>query len=199
MGLDPISHEPIKSNTFEVYDGGYDKSKGTITMGHVAQWESARIEAEARRSMLQVGSHSSHQPQLILSKIPSQPCPSSSDLLSTKHNTVYNMYALVLATNHDSPVSSLSIPSWNPPAVFTNIGQFTDAGSLLSYEVDVNVIETSSRTKRITADYVSNLQDEDIIMAVEAFRAGRCESIEELFKGSNNMEGLNNYSFEKVA
>ncbi|KAG5059479.1 hypothetical protein JHK87_000508 [Glycine soja] len=141
MGLDPVTHKPIKPNTFERYGGGHGQFKNTINTNHVAQWESARMEAEARGSVLQVGSHSSHQPQLVLSKIPTQPCPSSSDSVSTKHNnTVYNMYALVLATNHDPlwPVSPLSIPGWKVPAVSTNVGQFTNTGSSLSYESDVN-------------------------------------------------------------
>ncbi|KAG5068138.1 hypothetical protein AAZX31_01G048900 [Glycine max] len=197
MGLDPVTHKPIKPNTFERYGGGHGQFKNTINTNHVAQWESARMEAEARGSVLQVGSHSSHQPQLVLSKIPTQPCPSSSDSVSTKHNTVYNMYALVLATNHDPlwPVSPLSIPGWKVPAVSTNVGQFTNTGSSLSYESDVNVTETNSQIQKIPENYLSNLQDEDIMVAVEAFRTIRCESILELFRGSNDMEGLNKQSF----
>ena len=65
MGLDPVTHKPIKPNTFERYGGGHGQFKNTINTNHVAQWESARMEAEARGSVLQVGSHSSHQPQLV--------------------------------------------------------------------------------------------------------------------------------------
>ncbi|KHN01976.1 transcription factor MYB106-like [Glycine soja] len=200
MGLDPITHKPIKTNTFEAYGGGHGQSEDNINMNHMAQWESARIEAEARGSVFQAGSHSSHQPQLILSKIPTQPCFSSSDSLSTKRNTVYNMYALVLATNHDPvlPVSTLSIPYWQTPSpVSTNIGRFTDTGSSLSYEENVNITETSCQTQKIIEDYMLNSQDDDIMVAVEAFRTTRCESIQELFRGSNDVEGPNNDSFER--
>lgn len=200
-GLDPLTYKPIKSNTFQAYGGNFlDPSIDTTNMNHVAQSESAQIEAEARESMLQFGSLPSHLPGLILSKIPTQPCFSSSDSLSTKRNTVYNMYALVLATNHDPvlPVSTLSIPYWQTPSpVSTNIGRFTDTGSSLSYEENVNITETSCQTQKIIEDYMLNSQDDDIIVAVEAFRTTRCESIQELFRGSNDVEGPNNDSFER--
>ncbi|KAG5068135.1 hypothetical protein JHK85_000512 [Glycine max] len=179
MSLDPITHKPMKSNTFEAHD----EFKDITNIGHVSQWESARLEAEARGSMLQVGSGSLHLPRLILSKIPTQPCPSS-NLLSTEHKRVYNMYALVLATNHDlqSSVSTLSVPKL--PAVSTNIGQFTDTENLLSYNGDGNVVEISSHIPKVMEGCASNLQDDDIIMAVEAFRTPRNTSIQELFDES---------------
>ena len=179
MSLDPITHKPMKSNTFEAHD----EFKDITNIGHVSQWESARLEAEARGSMLQVGSGSLHLPRLILSKIPTQPCPSS-NLLSTEHKRVYNMYALVLATNHDlqSSVSTLSVPKL--PAVSTNIGQFTDMENLLSYNGDGNVVEISSHIPKVMEGCASNLQDDDIIMVVEAFRTPRNTSIQELFDES---------------
>ncbi|KAL9325156.1 hypothetical protein ACSQ67_005801 [Phaseolus vulgaris] len=126
MGLDPITitHKTIKQNTFECCGDGKDQSKDTINIRHVAQWERARLEAEARGSMLQVGSGSSNLSRLILSKIPTQPCLSSHSV-STEHKRVHNMYALVLTTNHDfrSSVSTLSIPKL--PAV-SNIPQITN-------------------------------------------------------------------------
>ncbi|RZC24419.1 Transcription factor MYB16 [Glycine soja] len=155
MGLDPITHKPIKSNSFEAYD----EFKDTTNMGHVAQWESARLEAEARGSILQVGSGSSNLP-------------------------AYNMYALVLATNYDlqSSVSTLSVPKL--PEVCTIIGKFANAESLLSYKNDDNVVEISSQIQKVVEGSVSNLQDDDIMMAVEAFRTAKCESIQELFNES---------------
>ncbi|KAG4402025.1 hypothetical protein GLYMA_02G110000v4 [Glycine max] len=179
MGLDPITHKPIKSNSFEAYD----EFKDTTNMGHVAQWESARLEAEARGSILQVGSGSSNLPRLNLSKIPTQPC-SSSYSISNEHMTAYNMYALVLATNYDlqSSVSTLSVPKL--PEVCTIIGKFANAESLLSYKNDDNVVEISSQIQKVVEGSVSNLQDDDIMMAVEAFRTAKCESIQELFNES---------------
>lgn len=94
------------------------------------------------------------------------------------------MYALVLATNHDlqSSVSTLSVPKL--PAVSTNIGQFTDTENLLSYNGDGNVVEISSHIPKVMEGCASNLQDDDIIMAVEAFRTPRNRSIQELFDES---------------
>ncbi|KAL5179087.1 Transcription factor MYB16 [Glycine soja] len=100
MSLDPITHKPMKSNTFEAHD----EFKDITNIGHVSQWESARLEAEARGSMLQVGSGSSHLP--------------------------------------------------------------------------------SSHIPKVMEGCASNLQDDDIIMAVEAFRTPRNRSIQELFDES---------------
>ncbi|XP_014519831.1 transcription factor MYB106-like [Vigna radiata var. radiata] len=160
MGLDPITHKKIENNTFEPFGGCHEYPKDNINICHVAQWEGARLEAEARGSKLQVGSGSSQLSGLILSKIPTQPCLSSHSV-STKNNTAYNMYALVLATNHDfrSSVSTLTIPTL--PAV-SNIPQITN-------------------TEKVMKGYVSNLQDDDIMVALEAFRTARSESIEDLF------------------
>ncbi|KOM45932.1 hypothetical protein LR48_Vigan06g123800 [Vigna angularis] len=180
MGLDPITHKTIKQNTFEPFGVGHDQSKDTTNISHVAQWEGARLEAEARGSQLQViGSGSSQLSGLILSKIPTQPCLSSHSV-STEHNTAYNMYALVLATTHDfrSSMSTLSIPTL--PAV-SNIPQMKNTESLLSYKGDNNVMGASSQIKKVMEGCVSNLQDDDIMVAVEAFRTERSESIEELF------------------
>lgn len=44
MGIDPVSHKP-KNDTLLSSDG---QSKSTANLSHMAQWESARLEAEAR-------------------------------------------------------------------------------------------------------------------------------------------------------
>ncbi|KAF8378708.1 hypothetical protein HHK36_030056 [Tetracentron sinense] len=44
MGIDPVTHKP-KSDTLSVVDG---QSKYEANLSHMAQWESARLEAEAR-------------------------------------------------------------------------------------------------------------------------------------------------------
>ncbi|KAJ1381303.1 SANT/Myb domain [Sesbania bispinosa] len=45
MGLDPQTHEPIASSRYPI-----DKAQTSIATRHMAQWESARLEAEARLS-----------------------------------------------------------------------------------------------------------------------------------------------------
>ncbi|KAF8399512.1 hypothetical protein HHK36_015378 [Tetracentron sinense] len=44
MGIDPVTHKP-KSDTLSSVDG---QSKNAANLSHMAQWESARLEAEAR-------------------------------------------------------------------------------------------------------------------------------------------------------
>ncbi|XP_014519830.1 transcription factor MYB106-like [Vigna radiata var. radiata] len=183
MGLDPITHKTIKKNTFEPFGGGHDNPKDSINICHEAQWESARLEAEARGSMLQIGS--SNLSGLILRKIPTEPYLSSHSV-STEHNTVYNMYALVLAPNHDfrSSVSTLIIPTL--PAV-SNTAQITNKESSLSYQSDNSIMGASGQSQKVMEGWVSNLQDDDIMVAVEAFRTEGSESIEELFNESTSI------------
>ncbi|KAG2376999.1 Transcription factor [Vigna angularis] len=179
MGLDPITHKTIKQNTFEPFGVGHDQSKDTTNISHVAQWEGARLEAEARGSQLQViGSGSSQLSGLILSKIPTEPYLSSHSV-STENNTAYNMYALVLATNNDfrSSVSTLSIPML--PGV-SNTPHIRNKESSLSYKSDNSIMGASGQSQKEIEGWVSNLQY-DIVVAVEAFRTARSESIDELF------------------
>jgi len=96
------------------------------------------------------------------------------------------MYALVLTTNHDfrSSVSTLSISKL--PAV-SNIPQITNTESLLTYKADNNVMGASTQIRKVMEGCVSNLQDDDIMVVVEAFRTARSKSIEELLNEFTSM------------
>ncbi|KAG8384678.1 hypothetical protein BUALT_Bualt04G0143000 [Buddleja alternifolia] len=62
MGIDPVTHKP-KNDTLLSSDG---HSKNVANLSHMAQWESARLEAEARlvrQSKLRSGSATSFQTQ----------------------------------------------------------------------------------------------------------------------------------------
>ncbi|WVZ12061.1 hypothetical protein V8G54_016591 [Vigna mungo] len=128
--------------------------------------------------MLQIGS--SNLSGLILRKIPTEPYLSSHSV-STKHNTVYNMYALVLVPYHDfrSSVSTLNIPTL--PAVSNT------AESSLSYKSDNSMMGAGGQSQKVMEGWVSNLQDDDIMVAVEAFRTEGSETIEELFNESTSI------------
>ena len=205
MGIDPITHKPKANNII-----GHYSSKDAAIMSHMAQWESARLQAETRESMLQLGScSSSHETKLIIGKIPPQPSPSprldvlkawqssgSLESPSTKHNnnnnTMYNMYAIMLSTDHGlpSPVSTLHFSECKLPTS-TTAGQCSK--SSLSFEDDGN---TSSGDKIIREGIVCSSQDDDIMVVVEAFR--RDENVPEFSNGA--MEGLNDMpDFERFA
>ncbi|KAF5939113.1 hypothetical protein HYC85_023372 [Camellia sinensis] len=74
MGIDPVTHKP-KSDSLNP-----GQVKVAATLSHIAQWESVRLEAEARESTL-LRSFSSSSAQLILNKanalppLPSPPLP----------------------------------------------------------------------------------------------------------------------------
>nr|QIG55713.1 MYB transcription factor [Paeonia suffruticosa] len=46
MGIDPVTHKPKTDSLISSPDGG--QSKNAANLSHMAQWESARLEAEAR-------------------------------------------------------------------------------------------------------------------------------------------------------
>ena len=80
MGIDPTTHKP-KTDAL-VGSGCTSHSKDAANLSHMAQWESARLEAEARlvresklqvQNQQQLGSTSSTQPaRLVLNKITAQ-------------------------------------------------------------------------------------------------------------------------------
>ncbi|XP_028114406.1 transcription factor MYB106-like [Camellia sinensis] len=76
MGIDPVTHKP-KSQA--LYSG---QLKDAANVSHMAQWEGARLEAEARlvrESKLHVTNpfqtHLHHHHHLLLNKAPSPPSP----------------------------------------------------------------------------------------------------------------------------
>lgn len=48
MGIDPVTHKPKNEAFISPGDGGGPQSKNAANLSHMAQWESARLEAEAR-------------------------------------------------------------------------------------------------------------------------------------------------------
>ncbi|KAK4261066.1 hypothetical protein QN277_004117 [Acacia crassicarpa] len=121
-GINPTTHKPLND---------------AANLSHMAQWETARLEAESRQvkeySKLQLlnqlgsSSSSSSQPsltRLVLNKIAPRPSPPAClDVLkvwqnswsstSADHSTpkMHSMYAMMLATDDlESPASKLSFP-----------------------------------------------------------------------------------------
>jgi transcription factor MYB, plant len=47
MGIDPVTHKP-RSDALDAGGGGAQRAKAAAHLSHTAQWESARLEAEAR-------------------------------------------------------------------------------------------------------------------------------------------------------
>ncbi|XP_028761988.1 transcription factor MYB41-like [Neltuma alba] len=128
MGIDPNTHKPINE---------------AANLCHMAQWETARLQAEARQvkehSKLQLqnqlgSSSSSHQPsvtRLVLNKVTPRPSPPPClDVLKAWQNSwssatskpstektpkTHSMYAMMLATDDfESPSSTLSFPDTAP-------------------------------------------------------------------------------------
>ncbi|XP_010258286.1 PREDICTED: transcription factor MYB34-like [Nelumbo nucifera] len=125
MGIDPVTHKP-KSDALSSVDG---QSKTAATLSHMAQWESARLEAETRLVRESKLRSSSFQHQLglsasdsgstssqLLNKTSSDP-PASSQCLDvlkawqgvwSKSSKMGAISGLVNGRDLESPTSTLS-------------------------------------------------------------------------------------------
>ncbi|KAL0350865.1 UNVERIFIED_CONTAM: Transcription factor [Sesamum radiatum] len=120
MGIDPVTHKP-KNDTLVSSDG---QSKNAANLSHMAQWESARLEAEARlvrQSKLRPGSSTSYQTQSSEFASTSSPVQKSAgpsrclDVLKAwngvvwgKANEAAGVSAVGIGGDLESPTSTLS-------------------------------------------------------------------------------------------
>nr|WDA53452.1 transcription factor myb106 [Erycina pusilla] len=119
MGIDPITHKP-KSDNISSIDG---RLKNAANLSHMAQWESARLEAEVRlvrESKLRNSNTKDHPPV-------SMPPPQSPslDVLNALHS-VWPKTSSNNTINLQSPTSTLSfsdniIPSTKKAAIFATV------------------------------------------------------------------------------
>ncbi|CAL0313648.1 unnamed protein product [Lupinus luteus] len=248
MGIDPTTHKP----KIDVLGGsGACQIKDVANLSHMAQWESARLEAEARlvrESKLQLGSCTNNtQPaRLVLNKITARPSlPPCLDVLkawqsswlkpqqqitspTTKPNNdnkmyQHSMYAMMLCTDHDnleSPTSTLNFPGTTRPISTTttvailneNLPPLTtttkntpttmEEGESWRYLTltkqnnnNNNTIEEELLAENkimMESNTLSTLQDDDIMVAVEAFRtsSGYDNIIVPTVLSNTVMEGL---------
>ena len=64
--------------------------------------------------------------------------------------------------------------------------------------IGYNMIDNSSSQMQMTMEcYATNFEDDDVMIALEAFGIARFEGIQELFDGPTTMEDLINESFER--
>lgn len=249
MGIDPTTHKP---KTDALSGSGSDEFKiYSSNLSHMAQWESARLEAEARlvrESKLQFQQHEAHnnnnnqlgsssstssnQPaRLVLNKITAlQPLlPPCLDILKAwqsslsnqptkdynNNKVMHSMCAMMLSTDDtlESPTSTLSFPGTLLPrplplpvsTATTNVVGHLNENSLPLTTTTTNEpwgcssltnAEGEKRVENINTAF--NLQDDDIMMAVEAFRSAGYENISAVppLSSNNNdiivLEALNN-------
>ncbi|KAK7400900.1 hypothetical protein VNO78_12209 [Psophocarpus tetragonolobus] len=195
MGIDPTTHKP---KTDALGGSGSGQSKDAANLSHMAQWESARLEAEARlvrESKLQVqnslGSCSNTQPaRLVLNKITTQQQPSLPPCLdilkawqsswtkpqplkennNNNNKIMHSMYAMMLSTHDslESPTSTLCFPGTTPTTTMLPISNNNTTNNIGLLFNETNMVNPLSTTMDTT---MVNLQDDDIMAAVEAFRA----------------------------
>ncbi|XP_016479806.1 transcription factor MYB16 [Nicotiana tabacum] len=130
MGIDPVTHKP-KNDTLLSNDG---QSKNAANLSHMAQWESARLEAEARlvrQSKLRSNSfqNSSFASQEFTTTSPSSPLnkpvvgpPRCLDVLKAWNGVWTKPMNEITATGLDleeSPTSTLGYFDQNAPHIST--------------------------------------------------------------------------------
>ncbi|XP_028761990.1 transcription factor MYB106-like [Neltuma alba] len=181
MGVNPTTHKPL-----------HDVVKDAANLSHMAQWETARLEAEARQqtkehpkmqlqNQLGSSSSSSSQPpltRLVLNKVTPRPSPppcldvlkawqNSWSSTSTENTPIMrSMYAMMLAADDlESPASTLSFPDSVP----TN-SKRTDGNTTFGL-ISQSSLPSSS----------SPVTGGEIMAAVETFRSTGydCNSVQE--------------------
>jgi myb proto-oncogene protein len=127
MGIDPMTHKP-KADSF---GSGSGHSKGAAHLSHMAQWESARLEAEARlvrESKViipnpppnRLGSTASAQVSDKRSAAPPAR-PQCLDVLKAWQGVVFSMFSVGSSDSLESPTSTLNF-SENALAMIPLIG-----------------------------------------------------------------------------
>ncbi|KAJ4850745.1 hypothetical protein Tsubulata_019311 [Turnera subulata] len=129
MGIDPVTHKP-KSNVFGLSSG---QEKDVATLSHVAQWESARLEAEARlvrkaSPLLLSNPPPQSQPCSSINHIPNKAAvsrPQCLDVLKAWQGVVLGMFTLATGgSSLESPTSTLSFTENIPLPVPKDSGIF---------------------------------------------------------------------------
>ena len=189
MGINPNTHKPI--------NGSLNESKDSANLSHMAQWETARLDAEARqvKEYSQHGSSSSSSSppltRLVLNKFTPRPSPPpcldvlrawkmNQSLLPSTENTpkMHSMYAMMLSTDDlESPASTLSFPDVVPLinskcANSNNTFGLINQSSNPTVKIYNGIVKGGSGGEACRKNKVVNLGDDgDAMMAVEAFKS----------------------------
>ncbi|TXG56533.1 hypothetical protein EZV62_017846 [Acer yangbiense] len=126
MGIDPVTHKP-KTNALGSAIG---QTRDAANLSHMAQWESTRIEAEARlvresKVLLVTNPPSQYHHQLSGGQIPNKATgfvasrPQCLEVLKAWQGAVSGMFGI--ARDLESPTSTLNFPENNMLAI-SNLG-----------------------------------------------------------------------------
>ncbi|TYJ37063.1 hypothetical protein E1A91_A05G350300v1 [Gossypium mustelinum] len=166
LGVDPMTHKPRT-------DAASFPSGSNLT--HMAQWESARLEAEARlvRGSKQVVPNPIH-PKNHLTLNHSQLRPRCLDVLQAWQGVVAGMFAFP-TQDLGSPTSTLRLP-----AIGLNATSYTDCE--MGFDDSLKYIENSNQMKEIEETITDGCIDE---WFEDSFRVGNYESVPMAVDGSN--------------
>ncbi|XWS34128.1 hypothetical protein CRYUN_Cryun21dG0013500 [Craigia yunnanensis] len=209
MGIDPMTHKPrTDASSFPSGAG-----KNASNLSHMAQWESARLEAEARlvrESKQVVPNPNAIQPKNQLTPTSSQLIrPRCLDVLKAWQGVVAGMFSFS-SQDLGSPTSTLSFPdaTVQAPAIGLTGNTYTDGeigfdksssewgetAMELNGENNLKCFEKSNQMQeldeRIIDSYIElhGMTDSSDIDAwfEDSFRVGKCENVPIV----NIMEGL---------
>nr|URY18793.1 MYB protein [Zanthoxylum bungeanum] len=152
MGIDPVTHKP-KNDALLSNDG---QNKNAANLSHMAQWESARLEAEAR--LVRESKLRSHSFQL---GFPPTASASSSGKFVNKSATNWTG----IGGDLESPTSTVTFSENNnniaPPIMSTNIGvnsmsMIEFVGTSESYEAGLIKEEGEINNNNLQQDWNNN-------------------------------------------
>ncbi|KAM7506786.1 hypothetical protein LguiA_017239 [Lonicera macranthoides] len=136
MGIDPLTHKPKNDALLSSRDAG--PSKNSANLSHMAQWESARLEAEARlvrQSKLRGSNVLNHQPEFSKTVPPLASPPLSLDILKAWNNAAWpkpSVEVNAVRGDLESPTSTLSY-SENVPLQISNARIGESSGTFIKF------------------------------------------------------------------
>ncbi|KAA8547967.1 hypothetical protein F0562_004396 [Nyssa sinensis] len=123
MGIDPVTHKP-KNDAILSSDG---QSKNAATLSHMAQWESARLEAEARLvRQSKLRSNSLNQlasPEFASTSTSAAKLSAASPVPPTCFDMLKAAWNGGGSVDLESPTSTVSFSENAPPIAATGIGE----------------------------------------------------------------------------
>ncbi|KAG6398865.1 hypothetical protein SASPL_140336 [Salvia splendens] len=170
MGIDPATHKPKET------PGGLAQSRQAAVISHMAQWETARLEAEAR--LVRESKFLSKLQLLQKISVPPPPPPACLDVLKAWQSSNTGLFVL------DSPTSTLNF----------SINSVGGVGKLNGYVEEKGMLNNLVQDDNISLCSMNNLEAsmDPTLLSSECYNSGTSSYAGELEDNKNYWNELLN-------
>ncbi|GKU99543.1 hypothetical protein SLEP1_g12378 [Rubroshorea leprosula] len=177
MGIDPMTHKP----KMDALSSPAGHGKNTADLSHIAQWESARLEAEARlvaREAKQLPNPTKKPAQLLINKAvaPTDARPKCLDVLKAWQGVVTGMFAFASHGVLESPTSTLNFSNGG-----RNVQFLTDSAISVNDTKWFDKPNQMQEFEEITDDSINIMYSTENAWFEESFKSG--SNVENIMEG----------------